>query len=543
MKRYSPAEFLRSLRAAVKSGAGIRAALSTRRARLGVLSGTGTLLLAAALGLSNLVAQRFYLRLDWSQGGRYSLSKVSRRLVRNLPDPVLFRAYISGGLPQPFGAQARYVADLLSEYRAAGRGRVKVELFDPESSDKAMDDARRSGVSPQPITQVGSDMFQVREGFLGLVLFYQDKQEVIPFIKDTSNLEYEITSRLRSLTRTGKKKLGLTFGHGEPSVEMFRRGIGGKAADLFQIETILLSTSAVAGPGADVLFIVNPQRPFTPSELDALDARISSGTPVAFFVGRKAINLQAFSAYPLRTGLEDMLAHYGVRVGEDIVLDAQCQPVTVQFREGGETMTQIVHYPPFILSRPDPKHPTTKSLDVLAFSFAQPLTLSPVRGLTATPLAFSSPYSWVSPGAEFFNPMSIRPPSQTDPKGPFPLAAIVEGSTTSWRDDARVARVRIAVVGTGQFAGDDLPLAPGNADFLSNVAGWLAQEKDFSTIPSRGPVFRPLRRSSALVRAAVKLVGFFFLPAGAALWGLIRWRRRRAQRPLIQKEWEAAARG
>jgi hypothetical protein len=195
------------------------------------------------------------------------------------------------------------------------------------------------------------------------------------------------------------------------------------------------------------------------------------------------------------------------------------------------------------LSRPDPKHPTTKSLDVLAFSFAQPLTLSPVRGLTATPLAFSSPYSWVSPGAEFFNPMSIRPPSQTDPKGPFPLAAIVEGSTTSWRDAARVARVRIAVVGTGQFAGDDLPLAPGNADFLSNVAGWLAQEKDFSTIPSRGPVFRPLRRSSALVRAAVKLVGFFFLPAGAALWGLIRWRRRRAQRPLIQKEWEAAARG
>ena len=76
----------------------------------------------------------------------------------------------------------------------------------------------------------------------------------------------------------------------------------------------------------------------------------------------------------------------------------------------------------------------------------------------------------------------------------------------------------------------------------SNLAGWLAQEKDFSTIPSRGPVFRPLRRSSALVRAAVKLVGFFFLPAGTALWGLIRWRRRRARRPLIQKEWEAAAR-
>ena len=60
------------------------------------------------------------------------------------------------------------------------------------------------------------------------------------------------------------------------------------------MEAVTLSTSTGSGAGTDVLFVVNPQRPFTPSELDALDARIYSGTPVAFFVGRKAINLQAF---------------------------------------------------------------------------------------------------------------------------------------------------------------------------------------------------------------------------------------------------------
>lgn len=546
MKRVPFPEFLRSLRVAVtagpRAGAALKRLFSAQRVRRGALSGTGVLLLAVALILLNLVAQRMSVRLDWSQGERYSLSKVSRNIVRNLPDPILLRAYISGGLPQPIGAEARYVADLLGEYRAAGRGRVRVELLDPESSDKVMQDARRAGIAAQPITQVGSDMFQVREGYLGLVLFYQDKQDVIPFIKDTSNLEYEITSRLRSLTRIEKKSLGLTTGHGELSIEPFRRSIGSKVADAFKLETVTLSTSASAGAGTDVIFVVNPKQPFRASELDALDARISSGTSVVFFVGSKTLNLQEFAASPLSTGLEGLLAHYGVRLGEDIVLDAQCQAVTVQFSRSGQTMAQVVHYPPFIMSRPDSRHPTTKSLDVLSFPFAEPLTLSSGGGLTVTPLAFSSPYSWISPGTDIFNPMSIRPPSETDPKGPFPLAALVEGSTVSWRDSARMAEVRIAVIGSGEFADDELPLAPGNSDFLAGLAGYLAREKDFSTIPSRGPVFRPLRRSTAIVRGIVKAAGLFLLPIGAALWGLIRWRRRRARRPMIQKAWEAAAR-
>ena len=123
------------------------------------------------------------------------------------------------------------------------------------------------------------------------------------------------------------------------------------------------------------------------------------------------------------------------------------------------------------------------------------------------------------------------------------MAALVEGSTGSFRDPTRTARVRLAVVGTGSFVDENLPLAPANGDFLVNLAEWMVQDKDFLSIPSREPAFRPLRQVPVPARWIIKVGGHFLPPLVFALWGLVRWRRRRARRFVIQKEWEAAVRG
>jgi gliding-associated putative ABC transporter substrate-binding component GldG len=511
--------------------------ISARKARLGALTGTGVLLLAVGLTLANLLSQRFFLRSDWTVGGRYSLSRASRRLVRDLPDPVLLRAYISNGFPPEYAAQARYVADLLGEYRAAARGKVRVEIRDPESSEKVKEDARRAGVTPIRITQVASDQFQMREGYLGLAIFYQDKQEVMPFIQNTGGLEYEISSRLRKMSRTTKKTLGIVTGHGETPMESLRGGAGARLFDSFDVRPVTLSTSAA--PSVDLLLVLNPTAAFTPVDLSALDAAVSSGTPTAVFLSRKTVSLQNFGAFPRPTGLEEFLAHYGARVGEDFVFDAQCQQVSVQSRQGGFTISNIVNYPPFVLCRPDRNHPLTRSLDALAFPFAHPIVRSGGAGIRFTPLAASSPYSWVPSNVTSMDPFAVRPPQKNEMKGPFTLAALVEGSTTSFTVPSRRAGFRMAVVGTGYFADDGLPIVPGNADFLSGLAEWMVQEKDFVSIPTHGQAFRPLRQVPAPVRGVVKVLGFFFPPLAMVLWGFARWRRRRVLRPVIQKEWES----
>lgn len=518
----------------------LKTLLAGRRARLGTLSGAGLLVLSGGLLLANLLSQKAFLRSDWSAGGRYSLSPASRRMLRELPDPVLLRAYLSAGLPSPASGNAQYVKDLLSEYRSAGKGRVRVEVVDPESSDKAKEDAQRAGVPPMRFTQVASDQFQVREGFLGVVMFYQDKQDVLPFVDQTENLEFELTSRLRKMSRTEKKSLGLVTGHGEPPLDHLRQGPAAKLFDLFDVRAFDLASAT--GPAVDVLFVVNPAGEFKPSDLDALDVLVSSGVPTAFFFGRKSVSFQNFGVYPRPTGLDGFLAHYGLRLGDDIVLDSQCQQVTLRSSRGGMTVTNILSYPAFILSRADGGHPVTRSLESLSFPFAHPVIPTGSTGVVVTPLAASSSRSWLPPNLLSMDPYSLRPAAPEDPRGPFTLAAAAEGSLPSFRDAGRTARVKLALVGSGYFLDGQLPLLPGNADFPSFLAEWMTQGDDFLSIPSRGSSFRPLRPAPPVVRVLVKALSYFFLPFAVVLWGLARWRRRRADRPSIQKEWEASSR-
>lgn len=510
---------------------------SLRRVRLGAFSGAGVLALSAALVFANLIGRRVFVRADCTADGRYSLSAASKSLVRSLPDPVLFRAYISPALPQPQASTAQYLEDLLGEYRAAGRGRVTVEIVNPDSSEAAKTEAAKVGAAPVRFTEMASDRFQVREGFLGLAVFYQDKQEVIPFVKDAGNLEYDLTSRLRKMSRHDKKVLGWVTGHGETEAHVLRQGAGERVFDAFDVRPFPLDGTAAFRP--DVLVVSNPSRPFSGADLDGFDALVSSGVPAVMCLSRTAIQMGNFGLYPRETGLEAWLEHYGARLEEGVVLDPQCQQVSLQSRQGGFTVSNIINYPAFVLSRPE-AHPSAQSVGALMFPFSGPLSAS--GNGTFTPLARSSRHSWAPAGLRTLDPFSLRPPLPDDPRGPFTLAALVESSTVSFRDPARPAHVRVAVLGSGVFVGPETPIPADNLDFLSHLAEWLAEGDGYLVIPTHGDPFRPLRPLPAAARGLVKLLGYFFLPSSVTLMGFLLWRRRRARRPSVQREWEEAAR-
>ena len=67
--------------------------------RAGARRALEPVLVAACLVLANLVSSRLYLRADLSEGGLYSLSQGSRRILAALPGPVEIRAYFSKDLP------------------------------------------------------------------------------------------------------------------------------------------------------------------------------------------------------------------------------------------------------------------------------------------------------------------------------------------------------------------------------------------------------------------------------------------------------------
>src|SRR5579863_690884 len=88
-----------------------------------------------AIVLVNLIGTRVFGRLDLTTNGIYTLSPASKDLVKNLPDPLTIKAYISKDLPPELVSVSRYTRDLMDEYRSASKGKVHFEAYDP-SSDK-----------------------------------------------------------------------------------------------------------------------------------------------------------------------------------------------------------------------------------------------------------------------------------------------------------------------------------------------------------------------------------------------------------------------
>ena len=74
--------------------------------------------LLGAIILLNLLAIRFFKRVDLTSEKLYTLSDASRDLVKSLDDKFLVKAYFKSDLPAPYNNIKREVQDQLDEYRA-----------------------------------------------------------------------------------------------------------------------------------------------------------------------------------------------------------------------------------------------------------------------------------------------------------------------------------------------------------------------------------------------------------------------------------------
>ncbi len=505
--------------------------------------GAGIVVLAAL----NFLGDRYFARWDLTSDRRYSLSSSTRALLASLTDTVHVRFYLTPGLPQPYETHGRFVRDLLGEYLRAARGRMVLEQIAPDGSDDMDREFRRLHMAPARFTQVASDQYQVREGHMGLVLRYKGKEEVLAFVNNVDTLEYELSSRVRSLIQPEKKNLFFISNHNEVSPNHIKEGPAGRLFDEFHVEPTRLSKED-PGLRPDAIFLLGPQTALSEDELDMLDQYISSGVPTVVALNRRVVFPSNFRSMAQATGLESFLEHYGVRVDRDFVMDAQCSNIAIRSANG----PFLVKYFPFILSNNlDRTHRALSHIDVLGFPFASPLqsTLAPGASLSWTVLARSSLQSWVWPGLYNVDPPSLQKQWESDPptdfaagrerdRGPFALAVMVEGSTVSFRAPHRPApSIKLVVMGTSFFANPQVPNPDGNALFILSLAQTLTRGEHDLAIPPKSSPYRPLKPLSASLRFLVKMAGYFGVPGIVIMAGLAHWLNRRNQRNRLQRRY------
>ena len=375
-----------------------------------LMTATGVVLALVLLFAVNVLASRTLgsVRVDLTENRLFTLSEGTRNVLASLEEPVTLRFYLSQGelgrVPG-IGGYADRVRALLDEYERLSGGKVRVHVIDPEPFSEEEDRAVAYGMRGVPL---GLDEGSFYFGLAGTNSV--DDEEVIPFFVTEREqfLEYDVTKLVHNLTRPSRKIVGLLGslpieGQGPPQMQAAFGGMNAppwmvveQMRQLFEVRSLHPKLDEVPGD-VDVLMLVHPQA--LPAEaLYAIDQYVLRGGRVIAFVDPYSEMQQegmaggfGSPAGSRRSEVDELLAAWGVVLGEDVVADLDLA-LKVRMEQGGRVVT--FDYPVWMNVIPDTfDHEDIVTGNLGNLGFATPGHLDSAEGATTTltPLVSTTP--------------------------------------------------------------------------------------------------------------------------------------------------------
>ena len=113
--------------------------------------------LAILVGINMFADARLAnVQLDVTKQRLYTLSDGTRKILAGLKEPITLRLYYSRSLGSRipvYGSYADRVREILNEYAALSKGKVKLEFYDPEPFSDTEDRALAYGLQGVPVDQ------------------------------------------------------------------------------------------------------------------------------------------------------------------------------------------------------------------------------------------------------------------------------------------------------------------------------------------------------------------------------------------------------
>ena len=459
------------------------------------------------------------------------------------------------------------------------------------------------------------------KGAIGLVMEYGDKSLTVPLLQvirlpiigtqyqlsDMAEMEETINGNIERLIDINKD-IGYLADHGtlsltgaspanpmqrqdQDSATNFRTMI----SQTYSLKNINLKDQSIP-ENLNSMVIARPTEKFSDYELYQIDQFLMQGKSLALVLdrfnevmpgGQQGMNPgQPPMFIPLDTGLEKLLAHYGIRIQQSFVLDENCfrQQMPAQFG-GGD---QPIYYAPLIKNRFINKDlDFMKNIKVLVAIKISPLELISENikqnALTPYKLIASSEKSWQLRDRINLNPMFLKPPPSSEEMQSYPLAYLIEGEFPSYfagkplpvkevdekktdkdektenESESKTAEKPSGIdlskiERSGQFLAKGKPGkiflmasadmlknnvldAEGqssNATFVMNVIDYLNGREDVAVMRGKEQRFNPLEDTQAATKTFVKAFNIAGLPILVVIFGLGVWFRRHSRKKQIQ---------
>lgn len=529
--------------------------MNEARARLRMDSRLQMLFTVLIVGLANLLASRHFIRLDVSKDRLYSLDEASKSIVHQLDRPLVVKVYFTPGLGAPYQNHEQFIRDKLDEYQAYAGTRMTVQVVDPDADPTAAAEAQKYGIGQLQYTVREQDRSELRKIWMGAVLLYGEKQEVLPELTNLASFEYDVSSAIHRLEQKAddKKVLAWSIGHGEPDFTKDQGPVRSLAETLsrrFVLRQVPLGGAGTIPDDVDALLVVGPQEPLEERALYQIDQLVMRGGAAAIFVTNTRPDMRTLRSTRVISGLDPLLGHYGVQVNHDIVLDrVENGAMRFPVRVGQKVGYRDINYP--LIPKADDLSRTSvlvAGLDSMLFPFASSLSpAAAAAGVTVDVLAQSTRSSGSVADVRSLDPSTMTSVLPDEKRGPFPLLVALTGSFRSFFETRPVPQ---PVPGIASVSDEDAPkeaplvvegaptrlVVAGSADviannsaFMLNLCDWLVQDESLIGIRSKIASLPSLNATTPGEQLAWK--AFLLLAGPALLFGygglrLLRYRRR-----------------
>ncbi|MCL2044547.1 MAG: GldG family protein [Treponema sp.] len=531
-------------------------------------STTITILTIIAFILVVMVSSRLWFRLDITKNKTYTISAVVRNLHNEIPDQVRITYFVSDRLKaiHPLPGE---IEDLLTEFAAFSRSKIRFISRDPVKSNM-LQMVEQFGIVPMQYQTMDQDQSSIVTVYSGIVIEYLDQIDVLPmvFSRETGapstleTLEYDLTSRIRSMVRGSVRTLGIIVGDTHRRWDEDYQALQNSFMQA-GYQTRLLTWGDEIPETLPALFVLGGVEGLNEIALYQIDRYIQTGGKVLFTV--KGVHVETSGNMEARqmtdNGLLDMLEWYGVGVLPEIVLDTAALAMRYQTRTpSGMVQLHIVQNNQWIRvmrENRNPDHPVSANLSGLDLYWASPLYLLGREGVEAAHLFTSTGDAWAMQEPYYVSPeqtfMMDRDAQTTG--GRKILGVSLSGIIPSFFADKPilllsdevelpemplVARpARIIIIGETDFATSFLGVTNGmhNLDFLVQAADWLSNDEDIIGIRPRtvsserlDKITDPEQRSTAMRFA--RIINVFLVPLLVVFAGIFLALKRRAKSQL-----------
>ncbi len=467
----------------------IKNLIGKRSAKYGVNMVVVIVVFFGIIGFMAVLGETNKKRIDFTKGGRFTLSSQTKKILKNLDVPVKAIAFYRSEAGTLHAQQRQRARDLLEEY-ASLSDKFSFTFIDP---DRKPGLAAKYGVSEYRI-----------------IMFYSAGRQT----KVGNEKEEKLTNGLIKLLQEKRKIIYFVKGHGEKEINStakngYRAASDALRTENYEVRELLLMHHEKVPEDASVVVLASPERQLDKSEFDKLDEYYRMGGAVLAMID---------PGHPptYKTWLEV----YGFKLQDDVIIDQQSQIY------GANHLTPVIY-------AYHKKHPLTKDFTLASyFPIANSVYIDDDPKTGSYQLALTGPNSWTELDKKQLESGEPEYNEDHEKRGPIPVMSVttVQAKSVTDKEGTKIEVYgKIIVVGDSDFANNTNINLAGNGDLFLNTVGWLAEEADLIAVRAKKdnitPVVLTASQGRAIFWIPVVMVPSFVLMSGIGIYSRRRWFR------------------